>query len=225
MSPRHRSPRDFRLLVFDWDGTLLDSIGVIVACTRAALEELQLPVPPEARLRGVIGLGLRETIEALLPSFDEELAGRLAGAYRRHWWDGYHRRSLLIAGAEEALRHLHRRGFELAIATGKSRQGLESDLERLGIGALFSTTCTSSEAPSKPAPEMLNRVLGELGRSPTEALMIGDTAFDLEMARQAGVAALAVTSGGHRREELERAGPLACLESVAELPRWLGAGR
>lgn len=217
------SPRanGVRLVVFDWDGTLLDSIATIVACARAALAELALPAPPESTLRGTIGLGLRQTVEALIPSCDETTYLAMVEAYRRHWWDTYSHRAPLIEGAVAALDHLARAGYLLAVATGKSRGGLDADLERTGTGSLFAATRTVSEAASKPAPEMLLGLMQELGTRPEETLMVGDTAYDLQMATHAGCPAVAVTSGGHPVDELLPHAPAAILDSVASLPSWL----
>lgn len=215
----------FKAVVFDWDGTLLDSIATIVACARAALEELALPVPSEATLRSTIGLGLRETIEALIPGCDEETYQAMVEAYRRHWWGTYAIRAPLIQGALEVLDHLAGAGYLLAVATGKSRAGLEADLERTRTGSLFAATRTVSEAASKPAPEMLLDLMRELGTRPTETLMVGDTAFDLQMALNAGCPAVGVTSGGHPAGELATFNPRAILDSIASLPRWLATRR
>lgn len=219
--PRLTTADGVRLVVFDWDGTLIDSIATIVACARAALAELALPEPPEVTLRQTIGLGLRQTVEALIPSCDGETYEAMVEAYRRHWWDTYSVRAPLIAGAARALEHLARAGYLLAVATGKSRAGLDADLERTGTGALFAATRTVSEAASKPAPQMLLDLMHELGTRSEETLMVGDTVFDLQMASSAGCPAVGVTSGGHPVEELRPLQPLAVLDSVASLPSWL----
>jgi len=211
----------YRLLVFDWDGTLVDSIGTIVECTRTALTELSLPVPDESTLRGVIGLGLRETIDVIAPDCDEETYEQIVLAYRKHWFGRFQKQTRLFEGAREALDSLRSLGYWLAVATGKSRRGLEGELASTGIESHFLATRTSTEARSKPHPQMLIDLLGELGTSPVDALMIGDTSYDLEMARGAGVPALAVTSGGHATEELGRFDPVAMLAGVHELPAWL----
>lgn len=220
-APRSPTANGVELVVFDWDGTLLDSIATIVACARAALHDLALPAPPESTLRGTIGLGLRETVETLIPSCDETTYLAMVEAYRRHWWDTYSVRARLIEGAVPALEALAREGYLLAVATGKSRAGLDADLERTGTGSLFAATRTVSEAASKPAPQMLVDLMQELGTRPEETLMVGDTAFDLQMATSAGCPAVGVTSGGHPVEELLLLQPVTILDSVASLPSWL----
>ncbi len=211
----------YRLVIFDWDGTLLDSIGAIVRCSQAALAELDLPPVEESKIRSVIGLGLRETVEALHPECDEETFWRIVSSYRRLWLSGYCETPVLFAGTERLLEGLSRRGLLLAVATAKSRNGLEHDFERTGIGRLFVASRTVDEAPSKPNPQMLLDILDELGVTQEEALMVGDTVHDLQMAANAGVASVAVTSGSHPRASLEAQGPAACFDSVVELAAWL----
>jgi phosphoglycolate phosphatase len=214
----------FRLLVFDWDGTLMDSIGTIVACTQAAVRELELGDLPAERIRGTIGLGLREAIESLSPGCDEQLFGRILDSFRKHWHQTFRDLPPLFPGARELLCDLEAEGYLLAIATGKSRRGLDYALDQTGLRHLFQATRTADEAFSKPHPKMLLDVLDELGVSPREAVMIGDTTYDLEMARSARTHAVGVCSGGHGREELLQLEPLACLDHVADLAPWL-AGR
>jgi phosphoglycolate phosphatase len=218
-------PDSLRLLVFDWDGTLMDSVGSIVACTQAVIRDLELGEIPEATIRGTIGLGLRETVEALVPGCTDELCGSVLERYRYHWFSTFRDRPVLFAGVEEVLRNLAEEGWLLAVATGKSRRGLEYVLDQSGLQGLFHSTRTADEAFSKPHPRMLLDILDDLGAAPGEALMIGDTTFDLEMARNAGTAAIGVCTGSHCREELECLAPLACLDRVVELPGWLAATR
>jgi phosphoglycolate phosphatase len=211
----------FRLLVFDWDGTLMDSIGTIVACTQATIRELELGELPEPTIRGTIGLGLRETIDILSPGCDDELYGRILDCYRRHWVSTFREMPLLFTGVDEMLRGLAADGYLLAVATGKSRRGLDYALEQTGLREIFHATRTADEAFSKPHPQMLLDILDELGVASGDAVMVGDTTYDLEMAKSARTHAVGVCSGGHGREELERFGPLACLEGVVDLAPWL----
>lgn len=214
-----------RLLVFDWDGTLMDSIGTIVACAQAMIRELKLEELPEETIRGTIGLGLRETIEVLVPGCDDALFETVVEAYRRHWHEAFRDRPVLFAGVEEMLRGLSEEGYLLAVATGKSRRGLDFSLEQTGLGPLFHATRTADEAFSKPHPQMLFDILNDLGLRPADALMIGDSTFDLEMARNAGTGGIGVCTGSHCREKLLQLEPLACLERVVDLPGWLAAAR
>lgn len=214
-------PRQLRLLVFDWDGTLMDSIGSIVACTRTVLDELGLGGVSDATIRGTIGLGLRETIDILCPGGGDDVFNRILESYRRHWVATWRDRPVLFEGVAESLKELAEDGYLLAVATGKTRRGLEHALAQTNLDGLFHMTRTVDEAFSKPHPQMLLDILDELGVRPQAALMIGDTTYDLEMARNAGTAAVGVCSGSHCREELQGLEPLACLERVAEVRGWL----
>lgn len=214
----------FRLLVFDWDGTLMDSIASIVECTQAALRELELAPLPEDRIRRAIGMGLRESVEEFYPGSAAEILGRVIERYRHHWLATYKDHPVLFTGAEEALRALAGAGYLLAVATGKSRRGLDRELQSTGLAPLFHASRTADEAPSKPHPQMLLDLMAELGARAPETLMIGDTGWDLAMARNAGARSVAVLCGSHLRPELEEHAPLAVLERVSELPAWLAAG-
>jgi phosphoglycolate phosphatase len=213
--------RPFELLVFDWDGTLMDSVATIVACTQAVIADLGLSELPAATIRGTVGLGLRETMEVLAPGCDDALFGKVLECYRKHWFASYRDRPVLFEGVHEMLGHLAESGYLLAVATGKSRRGLDYALAQTGLAGLFHATRTADEAFSKPHPQMLLDLLDELGVAPRQAVMIGDSTYDLEMARSARTGAVGVCSGSHRREELERCEPLTCLDGVVEVPGWL----
>jgi phosphoglycolate phosphatase len=219
--PPSTARNGYRVLIFDWDGTLIDSISSIVECTLATVREIGMGEPPVSGIRDGIGLGLRESVERLAPGCDEEVFQEILSVYRRHWLATYGHRAQLVPGARAILEELAADGYLLAVATAKSRTGLERDTKRLGVAELFSTTRTVSEAPSKPDPQMILDIVEALDTRPEQILMIGDTTHDLEMAHNAGVAALAVCTGSQNRERLEQARPLGCLDSVAELPAWL----
>lgn len=203
----------------------MDSVGTIVACTQAVIRELELGELPEEKIRGTIGLGLRETIDFLVPGCDDALYETIIEAYRRHWYLTFRDTPVLFAGVEAMLRDLAKEGYLLAVATGKSRRGLDFSLRQTGLVDLFHSTRTADEAFSKPHPQMLLDILDDLAVRPSEALMIGDTTFDLEMARNAGTGGVGVCTGSHCREDLQRFAPLACLERVVELPGWLAGAR
>jgi phosphoglycolate phosphatase len=209
------------LVVFDWDGTLMDSVSSIVACTQATLGELALGEPGEAAIRGTVGLGLRETAERLVPGCDEPMFARLLSCYRRHWVETYRDRPLLFPGVEAMLDALAGAGYLLAVATGKSRRGLDHALEQTGLRGRFHATRTADDAPSKPDPRMLLDILDELGVRPRAAIVVGDSIYDLQMAVNAGSAAVAVLSGAHCRDELAAHRPRAVLEHVGQLRAWL----
>jgi phosphoglycolate phosphatase len=210
-------------VVFDWDGTLMDSIGTIVECTLAAIRDVpEAPRPEPDRVREAIGLGLIQTMQRFFPHGDLALYERVAHAYRERWHAEYKHRVELLAGARATVERLRAEGFLVGVATAKSRQGLERELEMTGLGALVHASRTVTEAPSKPAPEMLLQLFDELEVGAEEALMVGDTAWDLQMAAAAGCDGVGVLTGGHSRALLEAERPAACLESVADLPAWLG---
>ena len=213
--------REFELLVFDWDGTLVDSIGRIVACTVASLRDAGLPPVDERRVRMSIGLGIRTMVERFVPGCDDATFERICDAYRSHWHETYSRDPVLFDGAREALLELERDGYLLAVATAKSRWGLASDLEATGLESMFHSTRTADESRSKPNPAMLLEILDDLGVRAGRALMVGDTVHDLQMAVNASVAGLGVTSGSHDRRELEEVPALDYLESVSSMPEWL----
>ncbi len=211
----------FDLLIFDWDGTLMDSLGTIVACTQATFRELEIEPLPERTIRETIGLGLKEVMAVLQPDADDGFRRRVTEVYYKHWLTSYRDTSTMFGGVPALLEHLAEAGFLLAVATGKGRRGLDRDLERTETREFFVASRTVDEAPSKPNPTMVLDLLDELGVQPRRALMIGDTTYDMRMAREAGSHALGVTSGSHGREQLLEHAPLDCLESVLELRGWL----
>lgn len=213
----------FRLLVFDWDGTLMDSAAGIVGCLTRTLEDLGRPVPDPAVMRGTIGLSLDEAFQRLLPQPSADQRLQAIERYRHHWLDTYRYQTLLFAGARATLDTLFGRKYLLAVATGKSRVGLDRDLESNDLARYFLATRTPQEAPSKPHPQMLLDIMDEIGAAPDETLMIGDTTFDLEMARLAGTASIGVLTGTQSREALAACEPTAYLPGVEALPDWLGA--
>jgi phosphoglycolate phosphatase len=211
----------FKLLVFDWDGTLMDSEARIVECVQAAVRDLGRELPSREAIRNIIGLGLREAVTTLFPGSDDELLHNIVSRYRVHYLDENSTPSRLFDGAQEVIEALADNEYLLAVATGKGRRGLDQVLAETGLGGYFHATRCADEAFSKPHPAMLEQILDELGVFPHEALMIGDTEYDLEMAANAGVASLGVTYGVHSPQRLARHNPLACLDAVAEIPPWL----
>lgn len=218
------SARPFRLLVFDWDGTLMDSIGTIVDCTLAAFAGLEeVEPPPRDKVRESIGLGLHETMQRHFPNWEERTAERLIDNYRRLWRSDYKDRVALFPGSFETVRALHEEGYLLGVATAKGRSGLERELDATGLRPFFHGTRTVDEAPSKPAPGMLLGLFSELGVPPQETLMIGDTSFDLEMATNARCSSVGVLSGAQTASHFAPHAPLAVLPDVRGLPAWLSA--
>ncbi|PKO72308.1 MAG: HAD family hydrolase [Betaproteobacteria bacterium HGW-Betaproteobacteria-14] len=212
--------RNYRLVVFDWDGTLLDSAGAIVACMRAAAIDLDLPPPDEKTARHVIGLGLHDALSQAMPDVPSSEYQRVAERYRHHYLAQDHQLSL-FAGARELVEELSQTGCLLGVATGKSRLGLNRALETSGLKRYFHATRCADECSSKPAPDMLREIMDELDTVPDQTLMIGDTIHDLQMAKNAGVGALAVGYGAHSREVLQAERPLGLFDEFAQLTEWL----
>ncbi len=213
----------YQLLIFDWDGTLMDSEARIVACMEAACKDLELPSRGKTAIRNIIGLGLEEAVRTLFPDQHSVTHRQLVERYRHHFLVADTTPSPLFPGVRSMLEELRERGYWLAIATGKGRAGLEKVLRESGLEELFLATRCASDTASKPNPLMLHQLLDELGMGPEHALMIGDTEYDLQMAQNANVAGVAVTYGVHPRERLLQYAPIACIDSITELRDWLVA--
>jgi phosphoglycolate phosphatase len=214
------APRRFDLLAFDWDGTLFDSTGLIVRCIQAACRDCEVAVPSDSDAAYVIGLGLVDAMRHAAPGLPAERYPELGQAYRRHYFASQHE-VVLFEGTLEMLHALKARGHRLAVATGKSRRGLDEALATVQLQGLFDATRTADETMSKPHPRMLQELMDELDVPPARTLMIGDTTHDLQLAANAGTAGLAVAHGAHEIESLHAVGPLHVARSTAELHRWL----
>ena len=212
----------YPLIVFDWDGTLLDSTGGIADCIQAAARDLHLPVPARETASHVIGLGLQASLRTAVPSLPEDQYREFAEAYRRHFL-ARQGSMALFPGVREMLQELHGAGHRLAVATGKSRRGLDHALESTALRRMFAASRCADETDPKPHPAMLLELMEQLRVAPAQALMIGDTSHDLEMARSAGVDAVAVAYGAHPGEALRALAPRACVADVAQLRTWLTA--
>jgi phosphoglycolate phosphatase len=212
--------RRYALVVFDWDGTLIDSAGTIAECIQDASREMGLPVPDRERARHVIGLGLQDSLRHVVPDLPPERYRDFAAQYRRHFL-ARESSMALFEGVPQLLAGLHGRGHLLAVATGKSRAGLDRALSASGLGAYFCASRCADETNPKPHPAMLLELMQELAAAPQQVLMVGDTSHDLEMAHSAGVDAVAVGYGAHPEQALRALGPRACVASVDELARWL----
>ena len=214
--------RRYSLLVFDWDGTLMDSAATIVESLQEACRDLGLPVPAEERARHIIGMGLHDAMRYVLPFLDAGEYPRVVERYREHFI-ARDASTVLFEGAVELLRELDAAGYYLAVATGKSRRGLERALDHTGLRGVFhATRCGEEEAP-KPDPAMLHHLRAVFDVAAPETLMIGDTTHDLQMAANAGVPVVAAAYGAHPREALDAMAPLACCATPSELWDWLRA--
>jgi phosphoglycolate phosphatase len=210
----------FDAIVFDWDGTLLDSTAAIVAAIRGAAADLNLPDPGPQRASEVIGLGLAQALSIAVPGLPAERAAEFAARYRVHYLAAESRLQL-FPHARELLVELKARGRKLAIATGKTRAGLTRALDSLGLAAQFDASRCADETEPKPHPKMLLELADLLHTAPDRMIMVGDTTHDLQMAEAAGAAAVAITHGAHPPGLLRQARALAMLDSLQELQRWL----
>jgi len=215
-------PKQFDLLIFDWDGTLMDSTATIVAAIQNACTDLAIPVPAAQDARQIIGLGLMQALQTLLPTLPTERYPQLVERYRHHYLGDDHKIPL-FDGVSAAMPALAARGHVLAVATGKSRVGLARALETSGLGAHFAATRCADQTHSKPHPAMVLELIAELDADPARTLVIGDTSHDLLMAANAGVARLGVTYGAHEAGDLAPHAPLALMHSFAEVHAWLRA--
>jgi phosphoglycolate phosphatase len=214
------SDRKYSLLVFDWDGTLMDSTAGIALSIQQAAREMGLPVPGREAASHVIGLGLHDSLRGAVPSLPVEKYMDFVELYRKHF-RAQQETMTLFPGVRELLDRLQSAGHRLAVATGKSRRGLDYALDMTGLRGHFVASRCADETQPKPHPAMLLELMDELALSAGELLMIGDTSHDLGMASSAGVDAVAVTYGAHPGDALRALAPLACVSSVVELRLWL----
>ena len=214
--------KQFDFIVFDWDGTLMDSTAAIVKCIQAAARDLGLPIPDESSAAYVIGLSLADAMQAAVPGVDPKFYPRMVERYRYHYLARDHELPL-FPGVREMLDELSQQGYFLAVATGKSRVGLSRALHTAKLTSVFDATRCSDETFSKPHPAMLQELARELGQDMHRTLMIGDTTHDLQMAMNAGAAAVAVEYGAHDAQSLHALAPLYSAKDVRELHQWLSA--
>lgn len=207
------------LFVFDWDGTLCNSIEKIVRCLQVAAETAGAGALEAQRARQIIGLALPEAIHTLFPQLDKPHRAQIADHYRQAFTTDA-TPAPLFKGVEHTLEQLRSRGHRLAVATGKARMGLERGLQETGLQNRFCATRCADETASKPNPLMLHELLGELNFKPDDAVMVGDTTFDLEMAAAAGIRSIGVAFGSHSPSHLQEHKPELILEEISELLHW-----
>lgn len=212
--------KHYDLIVFDWDGTLMDSTAVIAGSIQAACRDLGLPVPDDGTARHVIGLGLDQALHCAVPDLTDDMRPALVARYRHHFLsrDGA---IPLFEGARETIEELHGAGYWLGVATGKSSNGLNRALDSTGLKDYFHATRTADQTFSKPNPAMLHELMDELAANPERTLMVGDTTHDLQMAQAANVDVVALGHGAHPPEQLSEFNPLALLGDFAGLRAWL----
>ncbi len=217
MTPR---PRRFDLLVFDWDGTLFDSTALIVRCIQAACADIGVAVPSTERAAYVIGLGLHDALQHAVPGLPESRYPELGQRYRHHYV-ARQDELVLFPGTLAMLHALKSRNHLLAVATGKSRRGLDDALHAVELQGLFDATRTADETAGKPHPLMLQQLMAVFGVDPARTLMIGDTTHDLQLALNAGTASVGVGYGAHAPEAFATLAPLHVAHNTADLQAWL----
>ncbi|MCU7998065.1 HAD family hydrolase [Shewanella sp. SM95] len=235
--------KQYDLVIFDWDGTLMDSIGKIITCIENMAKALQLPIPTESDIRDIIGLSMTEALRVLFPeglncsassAYSQPLHSN--NAFSQGENDQYQQMRAefkaqylhldttptpLFVQTPALIDDLHSQGYKLAVATGKARAGLDRVFEQTGLGRYFVASRCADEVHSKPHPEMISSLLKELNIAPNRALMVGDSLLDLTMAANAGIDSVGVTYGAHSAEKLLRAKPIALIDSPKQLLQYL----
>jgi len=208
------------LYIFDWDGTVCDSTGKIVTCMQIAAKELGLAVLDDDAIKNIIGLGLPEAIATLYPDLSPDAYPALKACYSSHFLKTQESPQDLFPHALEVLHHLKEQGFKLCVATGKSRAGLDRVLKLTQLDTFFDDTITACETQSKPHPEMLSVLLERFKCSPSDAVMVGDTEYDMAMAHALGMSKIAVSYGAHAIERMHKYDPQMCIDSFETIKQW-----
>ncbi len=208
------------LYVFDWDGTLIDSTGKIVRCMHRAIEEVDLSQRSDEQVRNIIGLGLPEAIRELFPEISRQQLEALSASYSNHYREADQTPCQFYPHVESVLEKLREDGHQLAVATGKSRRGLERVLANLGLTSFFDASRCADETASKPDPLMLLQLLECLRVDVSAAVMVGDTEFDLAMAANAGMQSIGVSYGAHSRSRLQRHRPVLTIDCFSQILDW-----
>ncbi|WP_415903586.1 HAD-IA family hydrolase [Neptuniibacter sp. QD29_5] len=211
----------YKLLIFDWDGTIIDSAAKIISCMQLAAKDSGFYIPTDEEVKNIIGLGLPEAIKILIPDVDQDGIELMRQNYGRYFLGNESTPSPLFPGAQKSLEQMHSKGMRMAVATGKSRKGLNRVFAETGLGYLFESSRCADETISKPHPLMLEEILQETGVSASEAVMIGDTEYDLEMGKQAGMDVIAVSYGAHHLDRLKGYNPVLEVHKFPELENWL----
>jgi len=210
-----------KLIIFDWDGTLMDSEAKIVSCLRLSIHNCNFEFRTDSQLKDIIGLGLKEAILKLYPDLSSQQIQVFINEYRIQFLEKDKTPSKLFDGVVKMLNSLKQNGLLLAIATGKGRQGLNRVLEKYQLNELFDSSRCADETLSKPEPLMLTEILNELNISVQQSLMIGDTVYDLEMANNIGMSSIAISHGVHSVERLLACQPITIVSCINELHQWL----
>jgi len=212
--------RKYKAVIFDWDGTVMDSTYSITHSIQLASQDLGLTVPSREEASWIIGLSLETGLYRILPELDEQTMPKFIERYRHH----YFQRDTdlkLFDGIDALLTQLKQQRILLSVATGKKRLGLDRALQATGLGPVFDATRCADETKGKPDPQMLHELMWELETAPEDALMVGDTTHDINMAHQAGMDGLAVTYGAHDLQTLQQSEPLEIVHDVVQMHQWL----
>jgi len=207
----------FDLIIFDWDGTLIDSIDWITHCLQTAGALCGYPVPERQAAKDVIGLCIHSAMQALFPDADDEKIEALVGHYSKAYFSKQIRQDDLFTGVYDMLVQLRADGYQLAVATGKTRAGLDEALAGTGTSELFCATRCADETASKPDPRMLHEIIGQAQVAKERVLMVGDSIHDLQMAQNAQIASIGVACGAHTEGHLQQYKPLRCLQLPTQL--------
>lgn len=213
----------YKLVVFDWDGTLMDSLSRIVHSMQQAAVDLGLPPRNHHQVHDIIGLALDLAIARLYPGLSANGIAQMHERYAHHYVTGDQKPSPFYEGVHELLQRLYQGNVLLSVATGKSRKGLDRIMQAHRVESLFHSTRCADETRSKPEPDMLLEILDYHKLRPDQAVMVGDTEYDLEMASRAGVDAVGVTWGAHDVHRLRRHNPKVCVDTVPQLADWLSS--
>jgi phosphoglycolate phosphatase len=212
--------KQYELIVFDWDGTLMDSTGHIINCMQQAIKQLILPPLADSAISHIIGLGLVEAALELYPDANEKTIEQLASTYKQIWLNSSFD-PILFDNAFPLIKKLNEEEYFLAVATGKSRRGLDKVLQSTALSHFFHATRCADECHSKPHPQMLEELIAYCGVDPKATLMIGDTEYDLQMAHNAGADSLAVSHGAHSTKLLKACRPLDIVDNLFQAQQWL----
>ena len=210
-----------KLIIFDWDGTLSDSVSRIARCIQLSASDHQLPAPSFDQAKDIIGLGLREAILQLFPHVTDDLVSAFAMTYSTHYRQQDNNPCEFFPQVLDTLTLLHQRNYLLAVATGKSRAGLDRVLTATNLTTMFHGSRCADETASKPQPLMLQELLVQFDLNPDQAVMVGDTEFDMEMAVNADMPRLAVSYGAHSADRLLKYQPLACMDQFSEIIKYI----
>ncbi|AEF03530.1 HAD family hydrolase [Alteromonas sp. KS69] len=211
----------YKLVIFDWDGTLMDSADKIINCMQIAAKHCDMPVPSADAVSHIIGISLKPAIKQLFGINDDALAERLVLAYKEAFVSHDATPCPLFNGVEDLLSALKAKGATLAVATGKARRGLDRAWSQTETGHFFSASRCADDAQSKPSPDMLLQILDELNISANDAVMIGDTTYDMQMAKSIGMRRIGVSYGVHAQVHLEALAPETIVHSIGELQQFL----